>query len=429
MAQTVEKITRGQALEYHLGGKVGLNLLKELNNDVDLSLAYTPGVAEACLAVKDNPEDAFTYTAKSNLVAVVTDGTAVLGLGDIGPLAGIPVMEGKAVLFKGFADVDAWPVPLAGVRVDGETGKSDPVKIIETVKRLAPMYGGINLEDIAAPACFEIEDTLREQLDIPVFHDDQHGTAVISLAGLQNYLKLTGKNIGDITIVINGGGAAGIRIGELFRFAGAQTVYMCDSRGVIYKGRDSITAQKEQFAVDTPHRTLRDVMKGADVFIGVSLPKLVDADMVRSMAPEPAIFAMANPEPEIRPELVKEVRDDAYIATGRSDYPNQINNVLGFPFIFRGALDVRARDITMNMKLACADALAALAREDVPEYICKAYGISGLSFGREYLIPKPFDRRVFVHASSGVAEAAMKDGVARITIDIEKYREKLEKRW
>ncbi len=429
MAQKVEKITREQALEYHLGGKVGLDLLKKLNNDVDLSLAYTPGVAEACLAIRDNPADAYTYTAKSNLVAVVTDGTAVLGLGDIGPLAGIPVMEGKAVLFKGFADVDAWPVPLSGVRVDGEAGKSDPAKIIETVKRLAPMYGGINLEDIAAPACFEIEDTLREQLDIPVFHDDQHGTAVISLAGLQNYLKLAGKNIKDITIVINGGGAAGIRIGELFRFAGAETIYMCDSRGVIYTGRDGITSPKEQFAMDTPHRTLSDVMKGADVFIGVSLPKLVDTDMVRSMAPEPAIFAMANPEPEIRPELVEEVRDDAYIATGRSDYPNQINNVLGFPFIFRGALDVRASDITMNMKLACADALAALAREDVPEYICKAYGGADLTFGRDYLIPKPFDRRVFVHASSGVAEAAMNDGVARITIDIEEYRKKLEQRW
>ncbi len=424
-----KKITAEMALEYHLGGKIGLDLLKKLTDDIDLSLAYTPGVAEACHAIEHDPEAVYTYTAKHNLVAVVTDGTAVLGLGDIGPLASIPVMEGKAVLFKAFADVNAWPLPLTGVRSDGDTGRSNPDAFVETVERLAPMYGGINIEDVRAPECFEIEDRLRESLDIPVFHDDQHGTAVISLAGLTNYLMHTGKDIGNVKIVINGGGAAGIRIGELFRYAGATNIFMCDSRGVIHDERTDLTEKKRQFSRPTPSRTLEDVMKDADVFIGVSLPRLVNEDMVRSMAPEPAIFAMANPEPEIRPEVVKSVRDDVYIATGRSDYPNQINNVLGFPFIFRGALDVRATDITMNMKIACSEALAELARETVPDYISKAYGGTHLEFGREYLIPKPFDRRVFVHASSRVAEAAMKDGVARRTVTIEEYRNELEKKW
>ena len=424
-----EKITPEMALEYHLGGKIGLDLLKRLTGDIDLSLAYTPGVAEACRAIEHDPEAVYTYTAKHNLVAVVTDGTAVLGLGDIGPLASIPVMEGKAMLFKAFADVNAWPIPLTGVRTGGDTGRSNPDAFVETVARLAPMYGGINIEDVRSPECFEIEDRLRGMLDIPVFHDDQHGTAIISLAGLTNYLMLTGKDIGDVKIVINGGGAAGIRIGELFRYAGATDIFMCDSRGVIHDERTDLTEKKRQFSRPTPSRTLEDVMKDADVFIGVSLPRLVNEDMVRSMAPEPAIFAMANPEPEIRPEVVRSVRDDAYIATGRSDYPNQINNVLGFPFIFRGALDVRAADITMNMKIACSNALAELARETVPDYISESYGGIHLEFGREYLIPKPFDRRVFVHASSRVAEAAMKDGVARRTVTIEEYRKELEKKW
>ncbi|MFC1485578.1 malic enzyme-like NAD(P)-binding protein, partial [Candidatus Latescibacterota bacterium] len=387
---TCALVTRERVLEYHLGGKIGLALLKKLETDLDLSLAYTPGVAEVCHAIADNPATVYNYTAKHNLVAVVTDGTAVLGLGDIGPLASIPVMEGKAVLFKAFSGVDGWPVPLAGVRVNGDEGKSDPDKVVEAVEHIAPMYGGINIEDIAAPACFEIEDRLRASLDIPVFHDDQHGTAIISLAGLTNYLLLTGKKIEDIVVVINGGGAAGIRIGELIRHAGVRTIFMMDSCGVIHDARDNLTLQKRQFAVRTSARTLADVMKGADVFIGVSFPNLVTQDMVRSMAPSPAIFAMANPEPEIRPELVREVRPDACIATGRSDYPNQINNVLGFPFIFRGALDVRATDITTGMKIACADALARLARDHVPDYICRAYGVEFLEFGPEYLIPKPF---------------------------------------
>ena len=423
-----KKITKEMALEYHLGGKIGLQLLTPLRNEIDLSLAYTPGVADACRAIEENPESAYQYTSKWNTVAVVTDGTAVLGLGDIGPLASIPVMEGKAVLFKSFADVDAWPIPLEGVRIGGNTGKSDIDAFVETTARLAIMYGGINIEDVAAPACFEIEDRLRAMLDIPVFHDDQHGTAIISLAGLKNYLLLSGKNIGDIRIVISGGGAAGIRIGELFRHAGAEHIVMCDSQGVIHDGRSDLTERKLQFALHTSHRTLADALVGADVFIGVSKPDLMDAAMVRSMASEPAIFAMSNPMPEVMPELVHEVRDDVYMATGRSDYPNQINNVLGFPFIFRGALDVRASDITMNMKIACSDALAELAREEVPDYICGAYGGVELSFGRNYLIPKPFDRRVFVRAAAAVAEAAMKDGVARAPVNMDEYLARLEKK-
>ncbi len=428
MTDTRPAITKEQAIEYHLGGKIGLALKKPLKSDIDLSLAYTPGVAEACRLIENDPERTFTHTARRNTVAVVTDGTAVLGLGDIGPAASIPVMEGKAVLFKAFADVDAWPVPLCGVRVGVDTGRSDPDAFVETTARLAIMYGGINIEDVAAPECFEIEDRLRALLDIPVFHDDQHGTAIISLAGLQNYLILSGKKIEDIAVVINGGGAAGIRIGELFRHAGARRILMCDSKGVIRESRTDLTGQKLQFACATDCRTLEDAMRGADVFIGVSKPNLVTREMVRSMAPAPAVFAMANPEPEIRPEEVRAARDDAYIATGRSDYPNQINNVLGFPFIFRGALDVRAEDITANMKTACSLALAELAREEVPENVRRAYGGVRLEFGRDYFIPKPFDRRVLVRASAAVAEAAMRDGVAREPLDIIAYRAELEKK-
>ncbi len=417
-------IRKQDALDYHFKGRPGkieVIATKPCFTQLDLSLAYTPGVAEPCREIEANPEDAFKYTAKGNLVAVVSNGTAVLGLGNIGPLAGKPVMEGKGVLFKRFADIDVFDI---------EIDAKDPKEVIRIVKALEPTFGGINLEDIKAPDCFEIEEALIEQMDIPVFHDDQHGTAIISGAGLINALDITGKKIDEIKVVFSGAGASAIAIANMCIDLGVkrENILMVDTKGVIYKGRAAgMNKYKEKFAADTSARTLADAMKGADVFIGVSAKGLVTKEMVKSMADRPIIFAMANPDPEIPYEDAKEARDDVIIATGRSDYPNQVNNVLGFPFIFRGALDVQARKINKEMKLAASRALAALAREDVPEAVCKAYGVKNLRFGPEYIIPKPLDPRVLLWVAPAVAKAAMDTGVARKPIkDMDAYKERLE---
>ncbi|MEM4658656.1 MAG: phosphate acetyltransferase [Candidatus Methanosuratincola sp.] len=413
------------ALEYHSRkpkGKIEVVPTKPCLTQRDLSLAYSPGVADPCLEIEREPELAYEYTNKGNLVAVVTNGTAVLGLGDIGPLAGKPVMEGKSVLFKRFAGIDAFDI---------ELNTKDPDELIRTVKILEPTFGGINLEDIKAPECFYIEEELIKQLDIPVFHDDQHGTAIISGAGLLNALEIVGKDIGEVRFAFNGAGASAIACAEFYISLGAkrENMIMCDSHGVIYKGREKgMNPQKMKFAVDTNARTLADAMKGADVFIGLSVGNVVTKEMVKSMAPKPIIFAMANPDPEISYEDALSARRDIIFATGRSDYPNQINNVLGFPFIFRGALDVRARAINDSMKIAAAISLANLAKLGADDSVAKAYGQTHFKFGPEYIIPKPFDSRVLIWESAAVAEAAMKSGVARIKIDIEEYKESLEKK-
>lgn len=423
--------SREEVLAYHKGGKVGVTLPTPLKTKDDLCLAYTPGVAHAVKAIAENPSAVYDCTAKPNLVAVVSDGTAILGLGDLGAAASIPVMEGKAVLFKSFGDVDAWPVPLAHCRQDGkDTGKTDPKRVIEAVKMLAPQYGGVNLEDIAAPACFEIEDTLDAELDIPVFHDDQWGTAVISLSGVMNYAELAGKKMSDLKIVMNGAGAAGIRICEMCKAAGVKDVIMCDTKGTIRTDRTDLNAYKAKHAVETDKLTLKEALVGADVFIGVSAANVLTGDDVKTMADFPAIFAMANPDPEIAPaEAAKALEGRRFImVTGRSDYPNQINNVLGFPYLFRGALDVRARTINKEMKVAAANALAMLARQPVPEEVKAIYPDETLEFGDGYIIPKPFDRRLFVEVSYAVAEAAVKTGVAADGIDLAAYRASLEAR-
>ncbi len=413
------------ALKYHSTGrkgKVEVIPSKPCMTQWDLSLAYTPGVAEPCRKIEKNPEDIYNYTAKGNLVAVISDGTAVLGLGDIGPMASKPVMEGKGVLFKRFADIDVF---------DLEVNTKDPDKFIDIVKSLEPTFGGINLEDIAAPNCFYIEERLKKEMDIPIFHDDQHGTAIISGAALLNALEITGKEIDKIKVVFSGAGAAGIACVTLYVSLGVkmENLVLCDSKGVIYKGRkEKMNPYKERYAVDTKMRTLEDAMKGADVFVGVSVAGLVTKDMVRSMSDNPIVFAMANPDPEITYEDAKAARSDVIMATGRSDYPNQVNNVLGFPFIFRGALDVRSNAINEEMKLAAVKALADLAKEDVPDMVARAYGQEAFHFGPEYLIPKPFDPRVLTWEASAVAKAAMDSGVARVQIDIEKYKEELEAR-
>ncbi len=422
---------REAVMEYHRGGKVGVRLPRPLKTKDDLCLAYTPGVAHAVKAIAANPEDIYECTAKPNLVAVVSDGTAILGLGDLGAAASIPVMEGKAVLFKAFGDVDAWPVPLDHCRQGGESkGKTDPARVIAAVKALAPQYGGVNLEDIAAPACFEIEDTLDRELDIPVFHDDQWGTAVISLSGVMNYAKLAGKELKDLKIVMNGAGAAGIRICEMCKAAGVRDVTMCDTKGTIRKDRTDLNPFKARHAVDTAAKTLKEAIVGADVFIGVSAANVLSGEDVAKMGDFPAIFAMANPDPEIAPEEVaKALAGRRYImVTGRSDYPNQINNVLGFPYLFRGALDVRATTINKEMKVAAAEALAALAQKPVPADVAALYPNEKLEFGTGYIIPKPFDRRLFVEVSYAVAEAAVKTGVARRKVDLAAYRADLERR-
>jgi malate dehydrogenase (oxaloacetate-decarboxylating)(NADP+) len=418
-------ITKQQALDYHSGvrpGKIEVTPTKPCRTQRDLSLAYTPGVADACLAIHENPHDAFKYTARGNLVAVVSNGTVVFGLGDIGALAGKPVMEGKAVLFKRFADVDVFDI---------EVNSHNPDDVIKLCQLLEPTFGGINLEDIKAPECFYIEETLKATLRIPVFHDDQHGTAIISGAALLNGLEIVDKDIGKVRVVLNGAGASGIASAEHYVRLGVkrENIILCDTKGVIYKGRsENMNPFKERFAQETKLRTLAQAMVGADIFLGLSVKGAVTPDMVRSMAPHPIVIAMANPDPEITYEEAKASRDDIIMATGRSDYPNQVNNVLGFPFIFRGALDVRATAINEEMKLAATGALAELAKQDVPDSVCRAYGVDHLEFGPDYLIPKPFDPRVLVWEAAAVAQAAIESGVAQEPVEIEIYREHLERR-
>jgi len=416
---------RMDALDYHsMGrkGKIEVIATKPCQTAADLALAYSPGVAEPCLAIQQNAKDAYHYTAKGNLVAVVSNGTAVLGLGNLGALASKPVMEGKGVLFKRFADIDVFDI---------ELDTEDPDEIIRACQLMEPTFGGINLEDIKAPECFYIEETLKKTMNIPVFHDDQHGTAIISSAALLNALFLVGKKIEDIRIVVNGAGASANSCAKLAIALGVQpnNMIMCDTKGVIYKGRvEGMNPYKELFAADTQFRTLEEAAEGADVLFGLSAKGAFTRKMVASMAPNPVIFAMANPDPEITPEEAHAVRGDVMIATGRSDYPNQVNNVLGFPFIFRGALDVRATCINEEMKLAAVHALANLAREEVPDSVSKAYGNVKFSFGRDYIIPKPFDPRVLLHVAPAIAKAAMDSGVARQAIlDMGLYVERLEK--
>ncbi|MEO6332012.1 MAG: phosphate acyltransferase, partial [Gemmatimonadaceae bacterium] len=417
-------MNREDALDYHSSGrpgKIAVVPTKALNNQRDLSLAYSPGVAEPCLEIAKTPEDAYKYTAKGNLVAVVTNGTAVLGLGNIGALAGKPVMEGKGNLFKQFADLDVF---------DLEIGSEDPDDVIKFCQLLEPTVGGINLEDIRAPDCFYIEETLRKTLKIPVFHDDQHGTAIISGAALLNALEIAGKQIDSVRVVFSGAGAAAIATAEHYVRLGVkrENIFLCDSTGVVHDGRSNLDPYKARFAAKTELRNITEALQGADVFVGLSVAGAVTGTMIAGMADRPIIFALANPVPEILPDEVAAVRSDAIVATGRSDYPNQVNNVLGFPFIFRGALDVRATEVNEAMKMAATRALAALAREDVPESVARLYGLRSIKFGREYLIPFPFDPRVLLWVAPAVAWAAVASGVAGEFIDLDDYRHQLEAR-
>ena len=415
-----------KALEYHskdgVPGKVSVVPTKPCRTAEDLALAYTPGVAKPVLKIAENSDDAYRYTSKGNLVAVISNGTAILGLGNRGALASKPVMEGKGVLFKRFADIDVFDI---------EIDEKAPDKLIEIVKAISPTFGGINLEDIKGPECFVIEKELIDKCDIPVFHDDQHGTAIIATAGLMNAAEITGRKLSETKVVVNGAGAAGISCARMFIKAGVrkENLILLDSKGVIYKGRDNLTPEKAELAAETDARTLTDAVKGADVFMGLSVAGCLKKEMLQSMNSDPIVFAMANPDPEITYEDAKAAREDVIMATGRSDYPNQINNVLGFPFIFRGALDVRASRITENMKMAAAKALAELAHEPITEEVRAAYGGKDFTFGRDYIVPKPFDPRVIEYEAVAVAKAACEDGVASAPItDWEAYRESLKKR-
>ncbi|EKK2210718.1 malate dehydrogenase [Campylobacter coli] len=406
-----------EALRYHLGGKIDIKPSKPMNSSHDLSLAYSPGVAEPCIEIASNNELAYTYTNKANLVAIVSDGSAVLGLGNIGAQASKPVMEGKACLFKKFADVNAYDLEIEAHSIE---------EIVAFCKAIAPTFGGINLEDISAPKCFEIEAALQD-LGIPVMHDDQHGTAIISTAGLMNAMEISGKKFEEIKVVVSGAGAAGIASARMYRNLGVKNIILVDSKGVVNKKRTDLNQYKLEFVSDTQADTLKEAMKDADVFLGLSAPKILDDEMILSMAKDPVIFALANPIPEVMPEDVARLRKDAIVGTGRSDYPNQINNVLGFPFIFRGALDVRATKITENMKVAVAKALADLAKLPVSDAVKNAYKISHLEFGKDYVIPKPFDERVKAVVSTAVAAAAVKDGVALLKeFDEKTYFESLK---
>ncbi|WP_027723231.1 malic enzyme-like NAD(P)-binding protein [Maridesulfovibrio zosterae] len=416
--------TKQEALDYHSEGRKGkieVVPVKPCATQKHLSMAYSPGVAEACLAIAEDKEKSYLYTGRGNLVAVVSNGTAVLGLGNIGPEAGKPVMEGKGVLFKVFADVDVFDINL---------DVTDPDELCNIVKALEPTFGGINLEDIKAPECFYIEEKLKKEMNIPVFHDDQHGTAIISGAGLINAAEITGKKIEDMRLVVSGAGAAAVACTNFYMSLGIkrENVAMFDSRGHINKSREGLNAQKQEFATDKEYKDLADAMNGADLFLGLSVKGMVTKDMVKSMADSPIIFACANPDPEISYTDAKEARPDAIMGTGRSDYPNQVNNVLGFPFIFRGALDVQATSINEEMKIAAAKALAALAKEPAPDYVCEAYGVDKLEFGIDYIIPKPLDLRLIEFESAAVAQAAMDTGVARKKIDIEEYKKELRER-
>jgi malate dehydrogenase (oxaloacetate-decarboxylating)(NADP+) len=399
-----------QALDYHAKptpGKLGIAITKPMASQADLSLAYTPGVAEVVREIVKDPEKVYDYTSKGNLVAIITNGTAVLGLGDVGPEASKPVMEGKAVLFKRYADIDA---------IDLEVAASNPEEFINTVVRVSPSFGGINLEDIKAPECFHIESSLKKQLDIPVFHDDQHGTAIVIASALLNALEIQNKKIEDAVIVCSGAGAAGLTAMHLLLRLGASknNIYVVDSSGVIHSGRTKLNPYKFGFAIETDKRTLADAMQGADVFIGVSAPNILTAAMLKSMVPKPIVFAMSNPDPEIDPVLAHKTRDDLIMATGRSDFPNQVNNVLVFPFIFRGALDVRASDINMEMQIAAVHALKDLVKQPVPDAVKSVYGLEKLEFGPEYIIPKPNDPRLVEVIPAAVSKAARDTGVARI---------------
>ena len=418
-------IRKEDALEYHSQyppGKVSVVATKPCATQRDLSLAYTPGVAVPCLEIEKDPSLAYQYTSRGNLVAVISNGTAVLGLGDIGALAGKPVMEGKGVLFKRFADVDVFDI---------EIDSKDSKEIIRICQALEPTFGGINLEDIKAPECFEIEEELKRTMKIPVFHDDQHGTAIISGAALINAVELVGKKLDQVKVLFNGAGASGIACAEHYVNLGVkrENIILCDTKGVVYEGRTAgMNPYKQRFARPTKLRTLADAFVGADVFVGLSIADCVTGEMLKTMAPKPIVFAMANPDPEVTFEIAKAARPDIIMATGRSDYPNQVNNVLGFPFIFRGALDVRATCINEEMKRAATHALAKLTKEDVPDSVCRIYGVERLEFGPDYIIPKPFDPRVLIWEAAAVAEAAMKTGVAQVPVNLEEYKEQLERR-